>query len=159
MPSDSLPQIDVSMQHLRRHLAARPSMLGACLATLALVSVSSSLRTSTSPDLLHSRPLFTLAPTANTMDHILPLPTTVGIVNPGHVWVLDFTSRGLTPGVVLSQTRMREIEGVINPLGDLGSIQAAAASMSFGTSRTWLDMVLNPNQTHPSPERYTAVYV
>ncbi|KZV62816.1 hypothetical protein PENSPDRAFT_590823 [Peniophora sp. CONT] len=157
-PSASLPSIDVSIQHLRRHLAARPQTPGVSLATLALVPVTSSLRTSTSPDLLHSRPLFTLAAEANNMDHVLPLPATADSLNPGHVWVLDFTSRGLTPGVVLSQTRMREIEGVINPLGDLGSISAPGATMSFGTTRTWLDMLLMPNQTYPSPERYTAVY-
>ncbi|VDB95344.1 unnamed protein product [Peniophora sp. CBMAI 1063] len=157
-PSATLPIIDVSIQHLRHHLAVQPQLPGVCLATLAVVPVSSSLRTSTSAELLHSRPIFTLSPEANTMDHTLPLPTTANSLNPGHVWVLDFTNRGLTPGVVLSQTRMREIEGVINPLGDLGSMQTGATSLSFGTSRTWLDMVLSPNQTHPTPERYTALY-
>ena len=153
-----LPSIDVSLQHLRHHLAARPRTAGVCLATLALVPVSTSLRISTSSDLLGTRPTFSLAEDANRMDHTFPSPSTANITDPGHVWVLDFTSRGLTPGVVLSQTRMREIEGVINPLGDLGSIQAAGP-ISFSTSRTWLDMVLSPHQTYPSPERYTATYV
>jgi len=90
-----------------------------------------------------------------------------------HKWILDFTENGKYPGVVMSQSRMREIELVVNPFSSMNHMNTVGM-MSFGAG-SWVgllvrfilirDNINRPfsrqlNPTNPvSPERYTALYV
>ncbi|KAF7375971.1 hypothetical protein MSAN_00011700 [Mycena sanguinolenta] len=71
-----------------------------------------------------------------------------------HVWILDFTHGGKFPGVVVSQSRMREMELVVHPLSGMDAM--GLGMMSFGTG-SWVALLLNPSNP-VSSERYTAVY-
>ncbi|OBZ67218.1 Tripeptidyl-peptidase sed3 [Grifola frondosa] len=105
---------------------------------------------------LRTRPTFNLVPDGINIDHTFPRPP--GLQAPNGViytWVLDFTEGGKYPGVVMSQSRMREIELVVNPFSGMDHI-GDVPMMSFGTG-SWLDLLLNPHNPI-SPERYTAIY-
>jgi hypothetical protein len=63
----------------------------------------------------------------------------------GHyVWMLDFTDGGKNPGVVMSQSRMRDIELVVNPLGGIDGLNSVGM-ISFGTG-SWVDLLV---RDHP----------
>ncbi|KAI0062844.1 hypothetical protein BV25DRAFT_1915595 [Artomyces pyxidatus] len=146
-PSATLPAINIPFTHLRPVLP----LPGVTIATLTLTPLVTTLRPPPSPDLpsLSNRPNFTSAPATASCGQILPLPT--GLEASRYVWTLEFAA----PGVVMSQSRMREIEGIVNPLSEIGNV-GNGTGMTFGASN-WVDILLN--RTHPiSPERYTAVY-
>ncbi|KAF7321439.1 hypothetical protein MKEN_00664400 [Mycena kentingensis (nom. inval.)] len=83
----------------------------------------------------------------NTPEAPVPGPAT----EKEHIWILDFTHGGERPGVIMSQSRMREIELILHPLGGMDApLTLPMNMMSFGTG-------LNP--ANPvSSERYTALY-
>ena len=56
-------------------------------------------------------------------------------------WLLDFTAGGKYPGVVVSQSRMREIELVVNPFGGIDNM-GDVPMMSFGTG-SWIDLLVS----------------
>ena len=56
-------------------------------------------------------------------------------------WILDFTEGGKYPGVVMSQSRMREIEFVINPFNDMGGMDNVPMMSSFGAG-SWVDLLV-----------------
>jgi len=107
-----------------------------------------------------------LAPAVSELDHNFPqFGDNFGVAVDSHdstafsgpyTWVLDFTESGKRPGVVTSQSRMKEIELVVNPLGGIDSLNGVSEMLSFGTL-SWVDLLLNPGAT-VSPERYTALY-
>ncbi|KAF8904383.1 hypothetical protein CPB84DRAFT_1772896 [Gymnopilus junonius] len=110
-----------------------------------------------------ARPTFTLAPSAVELDHSFPQLDGFGVevtaqetnIEP-HAWVLDFTDAGKRPGVVVSQSRMKAIELVVNPLGGGDGLPGVTDMLSFGTG-SWIDLLLNPGNL-VSPERYSALY-
>lgn len=69
-------------------------------------------------EVLATRPTFILHETDANVDFVFPLPLD-GSSSTGkpHRWFLDFTDGGKCQGVVLSQSKMREIETIVNPLG------------------------------------------
>lgn len=93
---------------------------------------------------LTSRPTFPLVPSGSQIDHIFPIDSAVSndlvTLSEQHIWILDFTNGGKTPGVVTSQTRMRDIELVINPLSGMDSM-GSVNMLSFGTG-SWVDLLV-----------------
>lgn len=58
-----------------------------------------------------------------------------------YTWNLDFTDEGKTQGIVMSQSRMRDIELVVNPLGSIDTLNSVGM-MSFGTG-SWVDLLVS----------------
>ncbi|KAI0044331.1 hypothetical protein FA95DRAFT_1497228 [Auriscalpium vulgare] len=156
-PVPALPPIDIPFAHLRTVLGSHPNLRGATTVTLSLAPVKTSIRPPPSADIptLTQRPTFALAPAAVAFQHTLPVSAEAPDSDQ-HLWTLDFTRGGASRGVVMSQSRMRDIEVVVNPLSQLGHM-TNADSMTFGTG-SWVDLLLNPPSTPISPEHYSAVY-
>lgn len=153
VPESTLPQLDIPFDQLRSYLSTHRK--GSTMATLLLSPLSHSqlFPASLSMPSLISRPTFPLVPSGSELEHVFP--QTAELTNDAlHVWVLDFTEGGQHPGVVVSQSRMREIELVVNPLSGMDAMNPVM--MSFGTG-SWVALLLNPSNP-VSSERYTAVY-
>jgi hypothetical protein len=91
------------------------------------------------------RPTFHLA--QPEINHIFPqLPASLqNTPSSGEsvTWNLDFTSSGQYPGVVMSQSRMRAIECVLDPEGMSG--MGDVGMMGFGGGqglRSWVDLLV-----------------
>ncbi|KAI0315693.1 hypothetical protein OF83DRAFT_1084792 [Amylostereum chailletii] len=150
-----LPTLTITPSHLRPLLAAQPHASGVTIATLVLTPSAASYNADSSGISLSGRPFFPLAPELAAFDHTFPItPSVVGVASAHqpHTWYLDFTSGGRTRGVVVSQSRMREIESVFGGFGRMEN----TTSISFGTVG-WVDMLLNPAQPISS-ECYTSIY-
>jgi hypothetical protein len=118
---------------------------------------------------LATRPTFPLVPSGERKD--VYFPEVEG--NKGQYgFILDFTDGGTCPGPVMSQSRMREIEMILNPFGVMAPVNVPM--MPFGMAN-WIDMLvrhaiswfdasltpcfqLNP-QGQVSTEYYNAIYV
>lgn len=104
---------------------------------------------------LRSRPTFPLVLTGTQVDHTLPQVTSM--MGDSRTWVLDFTDGGQHSGITMSQSRMREIELVVNPLSGMSHIDSMPM-MAFG-SGSWLDLLVrediigNAEETDWSPDR------
>ena len=149
LPNSHLPKLDVPLVHLRGCLSAHPFPKGATIATLTLAKYPTpeqGLPPSIEVDDDGTRrPAFPLAePESN---HILPqlsVPSQDALSADDHfTWVLDFTSSGQCSGIVMSQSRMREIECVLDPssVGGMDSVEM----MGFGGGqglRSWVDLLV-----------------
>ena len=71
-------------------------------------------------------------------------PTTALSAPTKPVWVLDFTNNESSNGVVMSQSRMREIETIIHPFGHGGggSHMGIIGPTAF-TSSSWVDLAVS----------------
>lgn len=146
--SGSLP-IDIPLSHLRQQLSVYPRLRGTTIARLSLAPVSNqSYPPSISMTSLDSRPTFPLAPGVD-VDHTFPqcvnsdsLIDEAGTTESSsqHTWILDFTEAGKYSGVVMSQSRMRDIELVINPFSVMNQMNEVGM-MSFGTG-SWVDLLV-----------------
>ncbi|KAJ3749186.1 hypothetical protein DFH05DRAFT_1475820 [Lentinula detonsa] len=163
-PNMNLPNFDIPLHRLRSKLAT--SLKGATIATLTLSPPIEShiFPASMSIPTLTARPTFSLVPAGSDLEHVFPqladLPaSTLDPVNNEssgrNVWFLDFTEGGKYPGIVMSQSRMREIELVINPLSSMETMNTMGM-MSFGTG-SWVDLLINPSSL-VSPERYVSIF-
>ncbi|KIK68860.1 hypothetical protein GYMLUDRAFT_255495 [Collybiopsis luxurians FD-317 M1] len=163
--SMSLPKFDIPLSHVRSCLVSRSK--GATIATLTLSPPVEThiFPASMSIPTLTSRPTFSLVPGGSDLEHVFPqladLPPTS--LDPAdnessgrNIWFLDFTEGGKYPGIVTSQSRMREIELVINPLSSMETLNTVGM-MSFSTG-SWVDLLINPSSL-VAPERYVAIYV
>lgn len=161
-PSTVLPALSIPFQHLRSSLPTISQTLpGVTLATLRLSPLIASLRSipnnaadQTEIDLAFlssaSRPTYPLAPAAAGFTHNFPLPE-----ERGWVWVLDFTGHsdiegqgtGKRKGVVMTQSRMREIQDVVDPLdvmmSNLGAGGMHMGMMGYGLGPSWVDMLVS----------------
>ncbi|KAH9857608.1 hypothetical protein C2E23DRAFT_865408 [Lenzites betulinus] len=156
--ADHLPKLDVPFQHLRSSLTFHPRPPGATTATLLLSPTAPPAyhADSMSMSALDTRSSSTLVPSAADMEHIFPAGREAqGPQGQQFTWLLDFTEGGKYPGVVMSRSRMHEIELVVNPFSSFD--QNTQSVSMFGTG-SWVDLLLN-SQAPISPERYTAVYV
>ena len=146
--SHALPHLDVPFDVLRPMLTSHPRPKGVTLASLVL----STERNTDTMDIadFSARPTFPLVPSGPQVDRELPrvtqLPGTLPTV-PSPTWYLDFTEGGRYPGVVLSQTRMREIELLLNPLSGMGQLHGVHP-MAFGMG-SWLDLLVRKGATFP----------
>ncbi|THH32518.1 hypothetical protein EUX98_g1705 [Antrodiella citrinella] len=161
-PRSPLPSLDIPFHVLRSRLTAHTPLSGATIATLTL-GTASSLSPSDSLGMhsLAARPVFTLTPTSHPADyHFFETADPPGSPTAGtaYRWFLDFTDGGSHRGVVMSQSRMREIETIVNPLSGMeGSGSVGMMNFSVGN---WVDLLLNPGSASVSmsSERYTSLY-
>ena len=173
------PFLDISPVHLRKGL--NNITKGVTLATLRLEQLPGAPLYPGSismPDVT-SRPTFPLCPSASRLDHLFPHVDNFGVAlntpgatpsEPPYAWILDFTGNGKRSGVVMNQSRMKEIELVVNPLSVGNALGAVADMLSPGS---WIDLLVSYNyelrsvlinvQLNPdksvSAGRYTALYV
>lgn len=147
--SPKLPQLDIPLAALRSSLIPRPK--GVTIATLCLNPTSEAqlFPASMSMPTFTVRPTFSLVPQGSELEHVFPqtmdLSSSMSAFNGSdtttqYVWMLDFTDSGKYPGVVMSQSRMRDIELVVNPLGDMVGLHSVGL-LSFGT-RSWVDLLV-----------------
>ncbi|KXN90176.1 hypothetical protein AN958_04666 [Leucoagaricus sp. SymC.cos] len=155
----NLPFIDIPLTHLRSQLSEMSK--GVTTATLSVVPLTSP-PLFTSAELLPgiaSRPTFTFSPHGADIRHVFPrsgTPMDATVDTTHHVWMLDFTNGGKWPGVVMSQSQLRDIEMLITPLGGIHADLEDINIISFNAN-SWVDLLLNPaNGTRH--ERYTTLY-
>ena len=147
MDSSSDFGLDIPISHLRSRLLDLQQ--GVTLATLALtrlsednlypsaMSMNNTLQRPTFPlvegfNLEHPLPQFAYPPTDMEEDASPQGP---------FCWVLDFTNGGKRRGVVMSQSRLKEIELVVNPLGS-GEGFDPSNEPSFGLG-SWVDLLVS----------------
>ncbi|KAI0806901.1 hypothetical protein C8Q74DRAFT_1312897 [Fomes fomentarius] len=127
-PSPNLPTLDVPLQHIRDSLKTHPRLPGITFATVVL-SPTSPHDDSALPT-IDPRPSYSIVPDAERIDFILPGAREVqALQGKNYSWILDFTESGKYPGVVMSQSRMREIELVLNPFGGENMPQTSPTSV------------------------------
>ncbi|KAH8093856.1 hypothetical protein BXZ70DRAFT_1001486 [Cristinia sonorae] len=160
-PKSPLPSIDIPFHTIRSRLTKHPHHPGATIATLVLATASTPSPTdSLGMHSLASRPVHTLTPMTPPPDyHFFETTDPPGSPTAGtaYRWLLDFTDDGSHRGVVMSQSRMREIETIVNPLSGIDA-SSNVPLMGFGMG-SWVDLLLNPNGSSMQSERYTALYV
>ncbi|KAF9264189.1 hypothetical protein L218DRAFT_863517 [Marasmius fiardii PR-910] len=157
------PQFDVSLSGLRSYLSDRPRGATMCTLVLSQPTETHLFEPSMSMPNLTYRPTFPLVPDVSDPEHVFPqldlsvssLDTSLSESSGRNIWMLDFTADGKSPGVVMSQSRMRDIELIINPLSSMETL-SSVGMLSFG-SGSWVDLLLNPS-IPISPECYTALY-
>ncbi|KAI0373267.1 hypothetical protein BV20DRAFT_938026 [Pilatotrama ljubarskyi] len=156
--TNHLPKLDIPFQHLRSSLTSHPRPEGVTTATLVLSPTAPPAyhADSMSMSALDTRPSNSLVPNAADMEHVFPAAREAqGPQGQQFTWILDFTAGGKYPGVVMSQSRMHEVELVVNPFSGIDHVENVQV-ISFGTG-SWVDLLLS-SQSPISPERYTAVY-
>jgi hypothetical protein len=90
-----------------------------------------------------AQPTFALGPSGATLDHIFPLPRSQSSDNPIR-WILDFTTDGKSQGgVVMSQSRLREIERLANPLSNDVSMDVDIPGMIPAGGGSWIDILVS----------------
>lgn len=148
--SRALPQLDVPFHVLQSMLTTHPRSKGITMASLILSTAGNLTSEADSMNIadFSTRPTFPLAPTGAQVDRALPqvaqLPG-APLPAPSPAWVLDLTEGGKYPGVVLSQTRMREIELLLNPLSGMDQMHGVHP-MAFGMG-SWLDLLVSSHCT------------
>ncbi|TFK44542.1 hypothetical protein BDQ12DRAFT_673182 [Crucibulum laeve] len=159
----NLPNLDIPLPQIRSYLTSSPK--GATVATLSLTTTTDAqlFPASISMPNITSRPTFPLVSSGSELEHVFPqlsdpsdsIDATGESKSMQHLWVLDFTAGGKNRGVVMSQSRMRDIELVVNPLAGMDHLDTVDL-VPFGYG-SWLDLLLNPGN-ESSPERYIALY-
>lgn len=124
---DKVWKLDILLPVLRTRLSrsdSRPP--GAIIATLQLSARTGSepLLTDQIPSL--GRPNFKLPSTSMlaALDHTFPeiIPLSAERFKESDIWLLDFTDGGQSNGIVMTRSRMQEIQLVIDPVGAMGNI-------------------------------------
>ncbi|KIY65037.1 hypothetical protein CYLTODRAFT_424686 [Cylindrobasidium torrendii FP15055 ss-10] len=161
-----LPQLDIPMTDVRKHLSRTVRPKGATIANLAL-SIHSEVQPGLYNEAPSLRPAFPLVPSGAQLEHKFPHTTskppntevtwsTIDVPQESPpFWLLDFTEGGRLPGVTVSQSRMRGIQAVVDSPTRLAPFPGTGI-MSDG-SGSWVDLLLNPSPNAVS-ERYTAIY-
>ncbi|KAG6866629.1 hypothetical protein C0991_000739 [Blastosporella zonata] len=156
---------DISLSSLRTQLFSIQKGLALATLSLTIAHTGQIYPATMSMPTFTARPTFPLASQGVDLEHVFPQtqdPSTAMLVSADldaskqYTWILDFTNGGKTPGIVMSQSRMREIELIVNPLGGIDTMEPVSM-VSFGTG-SWVDLLFNPG-TSASPERYTALYI
>ena len=157
---DSFPPLDLTLAQLRSSLTSFNK--GVTIATLSLEKLSEAhlYPPSMSMPNVTARPNFPLIPAASELDHNFPqfgdnfgvsiVPQDSNAFPGPYTWVLDFTESGKRPGVVTSQSRMKEIELVVNPLGGIDNLNGVLEMLSFGTV-SWIDLLVRSHLLHTQP--------
>ncbi|KAJ7502805.1 hypothetical protein B0H11DRAFT_1986434 [Mycena galericulata] len=152
-PSSNLPKLDIPFDHLRSYVSTRRKGCNARNANAILphrLAVIPRIAVDAQPNIAPNVPL---VPSGADLEHVFPQIAEL-TTDAQHVWVLDFTHGGEFPGVVVSQSRLREMELVIHPLSGMDPLNPVM--MSFGTG-SWVALLLNPSNPISS-ERYAALY-
>ena len=90
---------------------------------------------------LATRPTFILHEAGAKVDAVFSLPLDAPGAVAGYRWFLDFTDGGKCAGVVMSQSRMREIETIVNPLGTGFSPVDTMPILDF-PGGSWVDLLV-----------------
>lgn len=140
-----LPRLDIPFSVLRSYVSSHPRPPGIAMASLVLsesdVALFSGHSSPVGMEALATRPTFSLVPEGEEKElHLPDVPPSMTQPRIASGFFLDFTDGGRSPGVVMSQSRMREIEMVLNPLG--GMDMPNVSLMSFG-SGSWVDMLVS----------------
>ncbi|KAI4526160.1 hypothetical protein K525DRAFT_189837 [Schizophyllum commune Loenen D] len=147
----SWPQFDIPQMQVR-HYVSKGGAEGMTAATLRLVRCDYPSLVPAEVMPFTERPTFALSPGKAESEYAFPTP-----VPPRgqerYQWVLDFTDGGRSDGVVMSQTRMRDLELLINPESGMDASLDAVGMVAFAEG-SWVDLLLNA----VTSERYTAVY-
>ncbi|KAK7035222.1 hypothetical protein VNI00_011989 [Paramarasmius palmivorus] len=150
------PQIDVSLTELRSFLADQPKGTTLCTLVLSPPIDTQLFPASMSMPSLTARPTFPLGAGGSDLEHVFPqlsdlsasvLDATVPDSSGHNIWMLDFTVNGQSRGIAMSQSRMRDIELVINPFSSMEAL-SPVGMMSFG-SGSWVDLLRSPTSSHP----------
>ena len=149
---DSFPPLDLTLQQLRLRLTHLNK--GVTIATLSLENLSEAhlYPSSMAMPNVTTRPTFPLVPAVSELDHNFPqFGDNFSVAVDSHdsnntfsgpyTWVLDFTHGGKRPGVVTSQSRMKEIELVVNPLGGNDGLNGVSEMLSF-SAVGWIDLLV-----------------
>ncbi|KAI0071781.1 hypothetical protein K474DRAFT_1668625 [Panus rudis PR-1116 ss-1] len=160
-PNVKLPALDIPISQIRSYVASYPRPDGVAVATLALIP---SKALSFPPDpmsmgTLQSRPMFPLAPARADLNHTFveaSEPADSPAFGSIYRWYLDFTDGGKTRGIIMSQSKMREIENVINPFSSVDDTISTVPVIPLGIG-SWVDLLLNVDSS-ASNGRYTALY-
>lgn len=140
-----LPPIDVSFSNVRSFVGDHPRKAGVTIAELVLTSEGPQNPDKSSDldmDGLSARPTFPLVPSGSGPNMVFPsAPELKGKDAKRARFVLDFTDGGKYPGVVMSQSRMREVETIVNPLASLEQINNLPLT-TFG-STSWVDLLVS----------------
>ena len=152
--AEAYSKLDIPFARLRSILSQRKSRpAGATTATLTLTSVPKTIASSVvdfNQRYEHGRPYFRLPGTSNlsTLNHVLLTRTAEAASSSEsaseeaeQVWMLDFTDGGRSPGVIMTHSRMREIQQVIDP-------SSASNSMGLGVtmpplSGNWVGLLVS----------------
>lgn len=149
--SANLPKLDVPLTHLRQMLVGHPRPQGAIVATLSLEPCRLLEDPPLPPsalDAVHAdRPTFTLAQPdgGRLFPQISRKPQGPESTRDTYVWILDFTSSGRSTGIVISQSRMREIERILQPATSADGM-GGISLIGYGTGsrdRDWVDMLVS----------------
>ncbi|KAI5117227.1 hypothetical protein M0805_001585 [Coniferiporia weirii] len=163
--ADAFLNLDISPSTLRSQLIRKDSRLtGIAVATLTLARAPS-LPTISEGRSEHGshlcRPYFRLPGTSPLalLDHTFTLPPQMLSSDPNSgsvqdVWMLDFTDSGKSIGIVMSHSRMREIQQVLDPGSTISSMGLGMQVPHLPGS--WVGQLINP--AHPPSERYIAIY-
>lgn len=150
MDGDEGLPLDISISSLRSHLNTVTD--GVTIAVLYVEKLSEAhlYPASMSMPNVTARPTFPLVSSASDFDHSFPQVDGFGVEvtsqdqtpqSEPYAWVLDFTEGGKRSGVVLSQSRMKAIELVVNPLGGGDGLSNVSDILSFGTG-SWVDLLV-----------------
>ena len=146
-----LPTLDVPFHKLRARLTSHPPLPGTTIANLIL-STASSLSPSDSLGMhsLASRPVYTLTQMTPPSDyHFFETidPPNTPTAGTAYRWFLDFTDGGSHRGVVMSQSRMREVETIVNPLSEIDA-SGNEPLIGFGMG-SWVDLLVRSRIVSP----------
>lgn len=139
-----LPKLDIPFSLIRSHTGRHPRSAGVTTVNLVLTSSGDpALSGEESPvgiEALAIRPTFPLVPSGEQKD--VYFPTVTGQNKGTYGYVVDFTDGGKYPGVVMSQSRMKEIEMVLNPFGGMAS-ENHVSIMATDAAPTWVDILVS----------------
>lgn len=145
-PSPShLPKLDIPLVHIREHLCAHPQPAGVTTATLILEPSPYTERIAAYMEVNNGEsewPTFPLCqPEAQPTFPRILLPPQNSPPPPDEIfsWILDFTSSGKYPGVVMSQSRIREVESIMIPLDPR---PVNVFDMDASGRRSWVDLLV-----------------
>lgn len=137
--------LDIPISHLRTNL--RCLQKGVTLANLTLAEMSEEHLWPSNMSMANvpTRPTFPLLLAPPEDDHSFPQlddnftsTATERATSESYTWVLDFTQGATQRGVVVSQSRMKEIELAVNPLG---TIETVSELLSFSAG-SWLELLV-----------------
>ena len=158
-PGSHSTPVDVPLDYLRHALLSQSKPHGVTVATLVLSTVApDSINAESGSVLPHNpdplvandhtgsgiRPTFSLVSSSTPPPHKLPqAQSQAGVSSSSYKWMLDFTSGGSYPGVIMSQTRMRAIEVVVDQ-SSMNRLDPMAGMhlMSYGTG-SWVDLLVS----------------
>lgn len=154
--SPFLPSLDVPFEHIRSYIGTHPRKPGVTIASLILSSEGPRLPLQSDElglDGFVSRPTSAFGLNLQELSIVFPVlerPGSQGAVEAR--FYLDFTDGGKYPGVIMSQTRMREIETLVNPLAGIDQIDnVPLMSTTFGAG-SWVDLLVRITFKRRFPE-------